>query len=976
VERCVTPERWRHIEDLYHRAQAHDLADRAAFLAKACGADETLRREVESLLAQPASVEGVLERAPVAVAAQIVANAPDSVLTGRRVGVYEVLSPLGAGGMGEVYRARDTKLGRDVAIKTLKRPFTTDRERLARFEREARALAALNHPNIGAIYGFDEFEGTPVLVLELVEGETLADRLAPQVARGVGLPIDDTLKIGGQIAEGLEAAHAKGIIHRDLKPGNIKITPEGVVKVLDFGLAKLSQPPGADDPDVAVSTTMTANETQEGLIVGTAAYLSPEQARGQTIDKRTDIWAFGCVLYDMLAGRPAFAGNSVSDTIASILERDPDWRALPPSVPAHIRALVQRCLRKDRRHRLRDIGDAAIEISEASVRPMAGESPAGETFSDAPQRRPFPWPPASLVAAAAIVMLGLGWYAGRQSLSDVTPGFERMIRLISTPAHEFGPALSPDGKWVAYLSNARGPTDVWVKFIAGGEPANLTASAGIVVQSQDYIGGLDVSPDGTLIAFTAGRPGSGTTEMSTWVIPAPLGGVPRKLLNEPNQGLRWSPDGKRIAYMRPGGSAGDGLVVADADGQNERQLIDPQGGRHVHWLRWSADSRYVYFNYGIQNFNTEPTQIGRVLAAGGSLEPVVQTTRRAVYPFPSRDGTGLFYAANRDSADLSLWWRDLRSGRDYRVTSGVGEYGEPYLSPDGQRLVGTVVNARQALERVAVAFDRQVALEPLTDGFTGDFDPSWSPDGRRLAFSSSRGGNRNLWSALANLSQPMPITAQENFDERPVFSPDGRQVAFVSDRGGRRGLWVVNVDGGTPRLIAHADVLDTISWSADGRHLVSAVPGGEAPGLITVSVTDGAVARLSTPAAAHAPTWSPSGDVIAYLEPRLGLGTRLRFVTPNGQPVYESLPEVPQQLGNGVLAWSPDGRRLAAIGLPGSDAGHVWIIEPNGPMPIRKLIDLPAGDYVRGVTWTRDGSALVVGRIRWAGDIILAERSR
>jgi eukaryotic-like serine/threonine-protein kinase len=691
---------------------------------------------------------------------------------------------------------------------------------------------------------------------------------------------------------------------------------------------------------------------------------------------RTDIWAFGCVLYEMLAGRPAFAGNTVSDTIVSILERDADWRALPPSVPAQIRALVQRCLRKDRRHRLRDIGDAAIEISEASVRPTAGGSPAGETFSEAPQRRPFSWTLTSLGGAAAIVILGLGWYAGRQSRPDVTPAFDRMIRLISTPAYEIGPALSPDGKWVAYLSDARGPSDVWIKFIAGGEPANLTASAGIVVQSQDYIGGLDVSPDGTLIAFTAGRPGAGTTEMSTWVIPAPLGGVPRKLLNEPNQGLRWSPDRKRIAYMRPGGSAGDGLLVADADGQNERQLIAPEGGRHIHWLRWSADSRHVYFNYGTQNFNTETTQIGRVLAAGGSLEPVVQTARRAVFPFPSRNGTGLFYAANRDSTDLSLWWRDLRSGRDYRVTSGVGEYGEPYLSPDGQRLVGTVVNARQALERVAVAFDRQVALEPLTDGFTGDLDPSWSPDGGRLVFSSSRGGNRNLWSAPANLSQPMPITAEDNLDERPVFSPDGQQVAFVSDRGGRRGLWVVNVDGGTPRLIAHADVLDTISWSPDRRHLVSAVPGAEAPGLITVSVSDGAVARLSTPAAAHAPAWSPRDDVIAYLEPRLGLGTRLRFVAPNGQAVYESLPEVPQQLGNGVLAWSSDGRRLAAVGLPGSDAGHVWIVEPDGVMPIRKLIDLPAGDYLRGITWTRDGSALVVGRIRWAGDIILAERSR
>jgi eukaryotic-like serine/threonine-protein kinase len=813
-------------------------------------------------------------------------------------------------------------------------------------------------------------------VLELVEGATLAERLAREVARGAGLPVPEALKIASQVAEALDAAHAKGIVHRDLKPVNIKITPEDVVKVLDFGLAKLSQPPNVDDPGVVTAPKMTADGTREGVIVGTAAYLSPEQARAQVVDKRTDIWAFGCVLYEMLAGRPAFAGHTVSDTIVSILERDPDWRALPDQIPVHIRRLLQRCLRKDLHHRLRDIGDAGIEIAEASMREVAGGPAAAETFATSFERRTFRWSRASIVVIAASAMIGLGWYAGRQSMQVAAPAFDRMIRVVSTPAHEFGPAISPDGKWIAYLSNSRGPTDVWVKFIAGGEPANLTASAGIDVQSQDYIGGLDVSPDGRLIAFTAGKPGAETPDMSTWVIPAPLGGVPRKLLNEPDQGLRWSPDMKRISYMRPGGSAGDGLLVADADGQNERELIKPEGGRHIHWLRWSSDGHYIYFNYGIHNFNTEPAQIGRVLAAGGSLEPVVQTVRRAVFPFPSHDGLGLFYAANPDSADMSLWWRDLRNGQDFRITSGIGEYGQPYVSADGQRFVGTVSNVRQGLERVAVAFDRRVELEPLTDGFTGDLDPSWSPDGGRLVFSSSRGGNRNLWSAQANLSQPTSITAGENFDERPVYSPDGQQVAFVSDRGGRRGLWVVSVEGGTPRFVAAADVLDTISWSPDGRQLVYAVSRGEAPGLVIVSVIDGAVARLSTPAAAHAPAWSPRGDVIAYLKPRLGLGTRLRFVNSHGQPVYERLPEVPQQLGNGFLAWSPYGQRLAAVGLPGSRAGHIWIIEPDGSTPIRRLIDLPAGDYLRGITWTCDGAALVMGRIRWTGDIVLAERSR
>ena len=302
-----------------------------------------------------------------------------------------------------------------------------------------------------------------------------------------------------------------------------------------------------------------------------------------------------------------------------------------------------------------------------------------------------------------------------------------MSRLVSTPAHEFGAGISPDGKWVAYLSNARGPTDVWVKFVDGGATANLTAAAGLEVQSQDYIGGLDISPDGTLIAFAGGPLGITAPQMSSWVIPAPLGGVPRRLLRASEQALRWSPDGSGIAYLRAGGSAGDGVMIADADGQNPRELVTPQGGRHTHWLRWSPDGRFVYFNYGFQNLNAEPTEIFRVPVGGGPIEPVVRTARRAEFPFPSADGRGLFYSANPDGVELNLFWRDLRTGRDVRLTTGVGEYCGPTVSRDGRRLVATVMGVQQALERVSVTFDGPATLEPLTDGFSGDLDPHARP---------------------------------------------------------------------------------------------------------------------------------------------------------------------------------------------------------------------------------------------------------
>ena len=282
-----------------------------------------------------------------------------SLFTGRRIGAYQLHELLGAGGMGEVYRARDSILGRDVAIKFLPRAFTNDPERLARFEREARMLAALNHPHIGAIYGVEDADGQRALVLELVEGETLADRILPE-----RVPVTDALTIARQIADALEAAHEKGIVHRDLKPANIKITPAGVVKVLDFGLAKAAT---ADetDPDLSQSPTQTIGGTREGVILGTAAYMSPEQARGRPVDKRTDVWAFGCVLFEMLSGRTTFAGDTVSDTIATILTREPAWDQLPDATPPEVRRLLRRCLQKDPQQRLRDIGDARIELDDA-----------------------------------------------------------------------------------------------------------------------------------------------------------------------------------------------------------------------------------------------------------------------------------------------------------------------------------------------------------------------------------------------------------------------------------------------------------------------------------------------------------------------------------------------------------------------------------------------------------------------------------
>jgi len=887
---------------------------------------------------------------------------------GSRLGPYEILSALGAGGMGEVYRASDTTLGRQVAIKVLPDAFAQDAERLARFEREAKTLAALNDPHIAQIYGLEQSSGVRALVMELVEGEDLSQR----IARGP-IPLDEALPIARQIAEALEIAHEQGIVHRDLKPANIKIRPDGVAKVLDFGLAKAAAGIGPA-PDLSQSPTVTYADRTEGILLGTVAYMSPEQARGRPVDRRADIWAFGCVLYEMLAGRQAFGGDTLSDAIGAVLHTEPNWHALSEDVPTALRRLLRRCLEKDPKRRLRDVGDARADLDD--VLSGAGEPGASAPIQASP-RGAAGWTVAGVLAAVLVAVALWGWTRAGSTRS-AAPTLSRAVRLTTGAALEFGAAISPDGKWVAHFSNVRGPMDLWVKFVAGGEAVNLTATTTLELPSRVDIGGLAISPDGTSIAFDAGATkGTASNLFDSWVIPAPVGGVPRKMV-ERGRSLRWSPDGTKIAYVRAGASAGDSLFVADADGTNAREIVPTKGGMHVHWPSWSHDSQYIYFNYSVSTVNSEPAEIYRVPASGGPLEPVVQTSRRAIFPLPVPDGTGVIFAANPFTVDLGLWWKPLAnlSEAPRQLTAGLGEYGELSISADGSALVATFLELRQSLVSVPLrpATDGRAALRMLTDEFSGDVDPTFSPQGDRLVFSSSRSGSRNLWTARSDATDARPLTSGSALDELPSFSPDGRQIAFVSDRGGQRGIWAMNADGGAARSLVKAQVLDVPTWSADGREIAYSAPVGATPGLWVVSVDSGATRQLPTPGAGTRPAWSPRGDVIAYIEATPGKPdgpntSRVAFVDRTGQPVQTSVPTSPNVL-NGFLAWSSDGRYLAAITEPGATTDVIWIVDVEKRTPFQRLVELPPGIRVRGAAWSSDGSSIVLGQRRGSSDIV------
>jgi serine/threonine protein kinase len=488
------------ISDLYHQALECPPDTRSEFLKKACDGDQALREEVESLLRYEVASARFLETSAGLGAGELARMSGNSQMIGRRLGPYTIVAPLGAGGMGEVYRAHDSNLGRDVALKILPSHFTADPERRGRFAREARLLATLNHPHVGAIYGLEEADGVTALVLELVEGPTLADRLA-----NGPLPFADALAIARQIAEALNTAHEKGIVHRDLKPANIvmqggtktgPLSSDARAKVLDFGLAK-TMVPGLDG-DLAQLPAGSFDGTAEGRILGTPAYMSPEQARGRAVDKRTDIWSFGCILYEMLSGRRAFDGETISDTFVSILEHEPDWTALPAATPASIRTLLDRCLRKDPGTRLHDIADALIEL-EDSNKPVASTSSATDAAPGTLHRvrGRLGWIVAALVALAMSGTMLLN----RRTVPPAKPELVEFPILppeglsFTRRAVEF--AVSPDGRPVAFVATSKAESSLWVRSFAAADPWPLPGTEG--ARNPFW------SPDSQSIGFFAGN---------------------------------------------------------------------------------------------------------------------------------------------------------------------------------------------------------------------------------------------------------------------------------------------------------------------------------------------------------------------------------------------------------------------------------------------------------------------------------------
>jgi Tol biopolymer transport system component/tRNA A-37 threonylcarbamoyl transferase component Bud32 len=820
-------DRWQEIERIYHTARELGASARAEFLAKVCVGDDNLRREVESLLVQADQHESFLRSPAIEVAAGALAQegSPDQderpQLAGTTIAHYRILRKLGGGGMGVVYEAEDTKLGRRVALKFLPPELATDPNALERFQREARAASALNHPNICTIHDIGEEQGRPFIVMELMEGQTLKDRLvAPasgrQAAGTAALPLAPMLDLAIEITDALDAAHRKGIVHRDIKPANIFVTQRGQAKILDFGLAKLTA------SDVATGSSAADGLTTPGTAMGTVAYMSPEQARGEPLDARTDLFSFGAVLYEMATGRPAFSGETTAVIFDAIFNREPlPATRISPKLPPELDLIINRLLEKDRDLRYQHAADLRADLkrlkrdteSEGAVAaPLVNQQAkkAGLTRGATGKR----WVAAAGVALG-LAIGGAAWYLFfRPGPKALVPPMNA-VPLTSSPGREDDPSFSPDGNQIAFDWDGQKEdnTDIYVKMIGTEGVHRLTTNPAV-----DDVPAW--SPDGRYIAFLRHT----SSEDGIYLIPA-LGGPERKVYSLPlehrwqDERLDWSPDGKFLAFSDP---MPDGkalrISVLSLDTLEKRAVTTPPFSSGIgDWCpHYSPDGQTIAF---LRSTNYGNADLYLIPSAGGEVRRLTHNARVHGLTW-TPDGKHLIYSTFRGTTSR-LWKISVAGGDGERLFVGTENASNPVLSRDGRRLAYVQVFSDVNIWRFEVPGAPGRARPPtrLIASTQYDGSPQYSPDGKRIVFSSGRSGSVEVWVSESDGSNALQLT---HFGGpaagTPRWSPDGRKIAFDCDARGNGDIYVISTEGGEPRRLTTDSSNEYVpSWSRDGR---------------------------------------------------------------------------------------------------------------------------------------------------------------
>jgi len=838
---------------------------------------------------------------------------------GDRLGRYEVVSPLGAGGMGEVYRARDSELQREVALKILPDALASDPDRLRRFEREAKVTAALSHPNVLTVFDVGHEGERTYLVFEMLEGSTLAEVMKDGATRK-----REALDYAGQVARGLAAAHARGIVHRDVKPANLFLTTTSVVKILDFGLARIgaavAQPP----------EETTAEVTEPGVALGTVSYMSPEQAKGLAVDGRSDLFSLGVVLYEALSGRHPFRRASSAETVSAILrDEPPELGVLEGQVSVTVERLVRRCLEKRPEHRFQTANELALALELVAggggsrTRPPPGNVvEAGPAAAILARKRRL----VLSAIAALLTTVGLVVYLSRSLRSGLreheTLRFYSPVQVTTAVGVEEFPLWSPDGKMLAYQSNQRGDWDIWLVQVGSGEPLNRTAS---------YVGAdqfPSFSPDGGQIAFWSEREGAGYFVMPT------LAGAARKVATAGGLGpAHWSRDSAQLTFVVVDGAGSVFFeTVSLGTGETRRVRAPGRAEARLH-ATWSPDETLVAF-MDAPAMNSDAHSLMLLRLADLRLFPVTDGKSRIWSVTWSRSADTLLFVSNQGGA-MDIWRQAVTSsgepkGGPERVTTGLGVRSAA-LSPDGTKLAYSQGRRIANLWKVPILSNRratwadaqQLTFDQAYVGFV-----SVTPDRRHVLFSSDRQGNQELWMMPVQGGEMRRLTIDVAADWSPVASPDGSDIAFYSNRAGNREIWVMPLSGGPARQVTHDEGVDSHpDWSPDGRNLVFNSGRSGNREIWIVPAAGGEARRITADGAGDLfPKWSPDGKWIVFRSTRGGPARLWRVRPEGGEP--ERLTDA---LG-GYPRWSPDGTRIYFLD------GQLWSVAAPGGQ-VRRMSD-------------------------------------
>src|SRR5262245_2972592 len=892
-------------------------------------------------------------------------------MIGTTLGHYRIVRQLGTGGMGEVYVAEDTTLGRQVALKVLPQAMSDDSERRQRFDREAKAVAALNHPNIVTIHSVESAGDTLFLTMELVEGQTLDDLVPPS-----GMRIEQILKLAIPLTDAVSAAHQRGITHRDLKPTNIMVTADGRVKVLDFGLAKLAE----DTMAAGTATVLPTELTGEGRIVGTVAHMSPEQAEGKPVDPRSDIVSLGIILYEMATGHRPFTGDTSVSIISSIVKDTP-----PPvsdrnaSLPRDFARIVRRSLVKDPEHRYQTAKDLRNDleglredldsgISEARAVAVPRAEPASATRSL--NRLWIPLAAGALVVSIAAVAFV---YARREPKPspDAARGFDavKLTRLTTTGKASLA-AISPDGKYVVHVVSD-GNQSLWMRQVA------TTSNVQIVPPAEVRYDGLAFAPDGNYVYFStypAGRGGSNIA--SLYQVPV-LGGTPRRILEDIDSPVTFSPDGKRLAYLRGFQTAGESAVMmANVDGSGVTRLAARKtpDSYPLSAAAWSPDGKVIAVPVNKTVNGLRSTSVVTIDVASGKETPLGSKEWEMVGAVGWLGTDGLAVTAQEPQSTTQLWHMSYPAGVARRVTNDLNNYDQISVSGDASALV-TVQGDATAHLWTAAGGEIQPAVQITSGTSRIDTQPSWTPDGK-IVYTSNAGGNFDIWICDANGQNARQLTVDPAFDVWPIVLPDGKAVLFQSNRGGTH-IWKMDIDGANQVQLSRGTGEALPIASPDGQwvYYVSVgererstwkVPtsGGDPTLVLGPAPPDAEPAVVTARATLVPRAISSDGKMFAgsFID-RQARGFRIGVVSVETGAVVKSFDHF-----FGYLSWSPDGR---AITYPESKDGewNLWNqpIDGGAPKPLLR----PQPDPIVAFAWARDGKRLVIARGKTTNDVVL-----